>query len=372
MTERKMAFAGIFATIAVVGIILFFTFFVRFQTISGNEVGVRETWTGGVDENPYPPRTYVYVPMTTTWTPYDVSTQVFVMNDKGYDEDSGIGRTKDSYQVQSAEGQDMFISLSVQYSLDRSKIVELHKSLRGEKRSEVNDAIVERIIRPVVMRIVKDSATQREAIQAYSGPGLVSLQQDIETKLSDMDGELRRRGIVVENFVIEHIRLDPDYISEITQRQVASQRVLRANEETRAAEAEALRAQAEAQADANRRIVEAERDKRVGILEAEKKAETVRLAAEAERDARLLEAQGIVAMGEAEAEARRLLLTAYAVPGASEFVRMEIAKSMADAHKNIRGYLPSDMTIYTLGNNFDNAIERIVGVRPLTEVADSK
>lgn len=349
----------------------------KFETVHGNQIGVLETWTGGVDQNPYPARTYFLFPgFSQTMYTYPLSVQVFVMNDKT-DAQGEIaeGREQDSYLVQSAEGQDMHISLNVQWRIDPVKVIEIHKTVR--------EHITEKMLRPVVMRVVKDRATSRTAIEAYSGRGLVELQSDIFKDLIDTDGELRQRGIIVENFVIEGIRLDPKYIGEITERQVATQRKLKADEQTKAAQAEALRAEAEAQADLKKRVVEAERDKQVGILNAEKEArqqilsaeaakQKVVLAAEANqqklvleatgtRDAKLLEAQGILAVGQAEAAAQKLRLSAYAVAGADAFVKIEVAKAFAEAHKNIKGYLPTDMNIFTLGENFLGAISKVVG-----------
>lgn len=349
----------------------------KFETVHGNQIGVLETWNGGVDSNPYPSRTYFLFPgFSQTMYTYPLSIQVFVMNDKTQGEgEVAEGREQDSYLVQSAEGQDMHISLNVQWRIDPEKVIEIHKTIREHIR--------EQMLRPVIMRVVKDRATRRTAIEAYSGSGLVELQSDIFRDLTDPKNELRQRGVIVENFVIEGIRLDPKYIGEITERQVATQRKLKADEQTKAAQAEALRAEAEAQADLKRRVVEAERDKQVGILNAEKEARQKILSAEAAKqqvilaaegnqqklvleatgtkDAKLLEAQGILAVGQAEAEAQKLKLSAYAVAGSDAFVKIEIAKSFANAHQNIKGYLPMDMNVFTLGNNFLNAIEKVVG-----------
>jgi len=349
----------------------------KFETVHGNQIGVLETWTEGIVASPYPSRTYFLFPgFSQTMYTYPLSIQVFVMNDKTDGQgEFAEGREQDSYLVQSAEGQDMHISLNVQWRIDPLKVIEIHKTVR--------ENITERMLRPVVMRVVKDRATSRTAIEAYSGKGLVELQRDIFKDLIDENGELRQRGIIVENFVIEGIRLDPKYIGEITERQVATQRKLKADEQTKAAQAEALRAEAEAQADLKKRVVEAERDKQVGILNAEKEArqkilsseaakQQVVLAAEGNqqklvleatgtRDAKLLEAQGILAVGQAEAEAQKLRLSAYAVSGAEAFIKVEIAKAFAHAHQNVKGYLPTDMNIFTLGENFLSAIDKVVG-----------
>ncbi len=381
-TELKQwirnSFSKLLALVIIIFIVLSLSpFFIKIATVQGNEVGVLETWSGGVDNKPYPARTYILFPgFTQKIFTYPLSLQVFVMNDvNGRIEEFAEGREKDAYLVQSAEGQDMHISLSVQWRIDPAKVVQLHQTVR--------DRVAERMLRPVVMRVVKDQATRRSAIEAYSGQGLVQLQSDIFKDLTAQTGELRERGIIVENFVIEGIRLDPKYIGEITERQVAVQRRLKADEQTKAAQAEALRAEAEAQADLKRRVVEAERDKQVGVLKAEKEAQQLILSAEAMkkqtildaeakqqrlvleatggRDAKLLEAQGILEIGKAEAEAQKLRLSAYAVTGADAFVKVEIAKSMATAHQNVRGYLPDNMSIYTLGNNFMDAVESLMG-----------
>ena len=353
----------------------------KFETVEGDQIGVLETWMDGIDPTPYPTKTYFLFPgFSKKIYTYPLSIQVFVMNDSpNQPGDATTGRERDSYLVQSAEGQDMHISLNVQWRIDPVKVIDIHKTVRT--------GIEEKMLRPVVMRVVKDQATRRTAIDAYSGAGLVKLQSDIYTDLINAAGELRQRGIIVENFVIEGIRLDPKYIGEITERQVATQRKLKADEQTKAAQAEALRAEAEAQADLKKRIVEAERDKQVGILNAEKEAQQRILSAEAAkkqvildaeahqqklvleatgtRDAKLLEAQGILAMGQSEAEAQKLRLSAYAVPGADIFARIEIARWFANGHQNIKGYLPSDMNIYTLGSNFSNAVENLVGAGTL-------
>jgi len=353
-------------------------------TVQGNQIGVLETWAEGVIPEPKMPKTYVLIPgfMKRVYT-YDVSTRVFVMNDSA--ERVAKGRTHDSYLVQSEEGQDMRISLNVQWRIDPDKIIHIHKTIRNN--------IEEKILRPGIMRIVKDAATTRIAIQAYSGQGLVDLQKEIFDRMTANDSELRLRGVIVENFVIEGIGLDREYIGEIKAKQVAIQRELRAREETKAAESEALRARAEAKADYEKQVVEARRDKEVGVLDAQKQAEqeVLRataearkvvlsaeaaaervelaagaqkkqnvLAAEGDKEAGDLRAQAIIAIGRAEAEATQLKLSAYAVPGAENFVRIEVAKQMAEGFKNIRGYLPQDMKINLLSESFLDAVRQAV------------
>ena len=350
---------------------------VSVHTVAGNEVGVKETWGGGVSPDPLPPRTYVFIPgFATRVYDYDTASQVFVMNNiPSHTEKAYRGRETDAYKVQSEEGQDMTLSLNVQWRLDPAKVVEIHKTVRRD--------VEEKILRPAVMSTVRDAATKRKAIEVYSGAGQVGLRQEILQALIAPESDLRRRGVIVMNFVLEGIVLDPEYIGQIKARQVATQKKLTADEEQKAAEAVALRAKSEAQADYNKQVVEAERDKAVGILSAEKLAQQQVLAAEAaskqqliaaeaqkqvailaatgEQQASELKARAILALGQSEAEAQRLKLAAYAVPGAEAFVRIEVAKGIGSAFSNIKGFLPADMKFNVLTESMEKSVNVLMG-----------
>jgi regulator of protease activity HflC (stomatin/prohibitin superfamily) len=354
MKQIKLTIAALFT-----GIVLLVLFLlVNFKTISGDEVAVKETWSHGVINEVFGPKTYILFPaFTQKLYAYKISQQVYVMNDDP--NDYAEGRTKDSYLVQSSDQQDMRISLAVQWRRDPLKIVELHKTVR--------DNVEEKILRPELQRIVKDKSTVRTALDAYSGTGLVQLQNDILASLRDSQGELVKRGVIVDNFVIQHIGLDPTYVKEITERQVAIQARLKNIEQTKAAQAAAEKAKAEAMANYERMVVEADRDKQVGILQAQKEAEQQVLAAEAskkrtvlsaeaEKESGELRAKAIVAVGNAEAEAVKQKMLAYSASGSENFVKMEVAKSLSTAYQNISGYLPSDMNIMLLSDKYQGAV----------------
>ena len=194
------------------------------------------------------------------------------------------------------------------------------------------------------------------------------MQAEIQSALTPA---LAARGIVVENFAIEGIELDSAYIGEIKERLVQVQAECRAKQEEQTNLAKANAAKSAALADKFEAIVQAERDKEVGILSAEKSArvmvvdaeakkEREVLAAEAEKDASTLRAQAIVAIGEAEATAKKLELGAWAVPGAEHFVKIEVARYLAVAFQNIKGYIPEDMNISVLTDTFQNSVDTVM------------
>lgn len=352
----------IFGIVLLIAIIAAFQC-VNWKMIGGNELGIKETYNDGVVSNVYQPGLQW---MTPAWSQkfyvYDASVQTFSAKNPTGDKDKDAQINMVPYKVPSSEGQDMTISFNIRWRLDPTRLVQFHRMVRTEPEKK--------LIMPIAMRVIRDEATKRRAIDAYSGTGLVQLQSDIQSALLNHP-ELREAGIIVENFVIEHNDLDPNYIAEIRGKQIATQRQLRAKEEQLAAEADALVAKAKAQADANAQIVAADRAKQVTILNAQAENEKAIIAAKAEqqkrvfeaegkRDADIAEAKGILERGKAEAEARKLMLQSYAVPGADVFARIEIAKQMAPAFAGIRGWLPQDMKVNLLSANFMESVENLM------------
>jgi hypothetical protein len=66
-------------------------------------------------------------------------------------------------------------------------------------------------------------------------------------------------------------------------------------------------------------------------------------------------------MGKAEATAKELMLKAYSVPGSENWVRVEVAKSLAEGIQNIKGYLPADMKVNLLTDNYLKGVDTLTG-----------
>ena len=376
----KFAVGGILLLIVLV---LAFTS-IKIVTVEGNELGVKETWSDGVCADIMQPKTYFLFPgWSQTVYKYDASSRVYVMNDKPMAQEAktSTGREQDAYLVQSKEGQDMKISMNLRWRLDPAKLVSIHKTVRED--------IEEKLIRPTILRVVKDEATRMNAIDAYSGEGLVKLQASIQSALAGKDAgegkELSDRGVIVENFVIEHIALDPNYVAEIVKKQIAVQSQLRAVEEQKANEADALVAKAKAQADLNTQVVGADRDAQIVVIKAKAAAEQVTVAAtasasqvtiaaeaakkqaelagEGKRLGMTAEADGILAVGRAEATAKQLMIDSYKAAGPDAYAKILIAQSLADGTKGIQGYLPNNFNPTIISGNFMDAIQAILAGR---------
>lgn len=359
---------------------------IKVRTVSGNELGVLETWSDGVVQTPLSPKTHVFFPgFNKSVYVYDMGMNVLVYNDQSSTvERVAHGREHDAYTVQSADQQDMHISFRLQWRRRADAVVKLHTIAR--------DDVEERVLRTPVLNVVKNQATTRTALDAYSGAGLVKLQSDILHDLQS-NSELKEY-VIIDGFVIEHIGLEKKYTNEIVERQVAVQEKLKNEARTQAASAAAEMAKAQAQADYEKTLVEARRDKEKGILKAEQEAQQQVLAAEAaakqttinaeaaakqvalqaeaersrnvliatgEREAAENRAKAILALGQAEAEAQKLKLGAYAVPGADAFVKIEVAKSFASGVQNVKGYLPEKMSVNLLAEQYSKGVNLLVG-----------
>ena len=356
--------------------------------VQGNEFGIKETMNGGVEDKVYGSKTYI-IPGWNEMYRYSTTPSIFVMNSRSNDERAN-GRPNDSFVTKSLDNQNVTLDLALQWHFNREKGVEIHNSYHAHVGTDDWERIVEeRTIRQTLMEAVNTSVNTRRAIDAYSGEGFVKMQADILAKLKDPNNELSQKGIVVETFVIEKIALDTSYIDEITKRQVAQQRELRAAAEEQAALAEARRAKAEAQTEYEQVVMKARQVKEQGVLasegeaqqkinaakaqaeqqviEAKGQAEKIVLAANAEREAAEARAAAIRAIGEAEAAAKLANMNAYNSTGAENFVKIEVARSMADAFKGIQGYIPQEMTVNTFTNSWMDALN--VFRRPTTGAA---
>lgn len=332
--------------------------------IEGNQLGVKEGWDG-VQEEPLTPGVHIYCRLTSKIIKYDMDTQIFVMNDVSEaDGEIAEGRVKDSYQIQLKGGMDAWVSMALRWHRDPDKIIYHHKNVRKD--------VEEKVIRKILQRVVKDSATVCTPLNVYAGEGLVQLQKDIDDDLM-AHKELIEKGVVPELFVLEGIKLDSKYVDEIKLKQVNVQKALRMEEEKKANVKEAEAAEAKAMIAKKKAIIDAQRNKEVGILEEEMKAAQVGLKADAEkvkriaeaegkRDADIAEAKGIEAKGLAEAIVEKAKRDAmYADEAGARRAEVEIWNARVGVLSGIKGVLPEKVVQVLIDHALSDAMKDVVG-----------
>ena len=99
----------------------------------------------------------------------------------------------------------------------------------------------------------------------------------------------------------------------------------------------------------------------VVVINAKAEAERNIAISEAQKQAEINRAVGIEAVGRAEAEAKKSMLTSYSVPGSDLYTRIQVASSLSASFANVKGYLPQNVTYNTVAENFDKGVSLLVG-----------
>ncbi len=385
-SQRGSAWKPLIVILTVLTVILTVTL-IKIRTVEGNEIGVLETWGDGVVEQPLQPKTYIFLPgFNKSVYTYPTSGRVFVMNDKADDEENfAEGRRADSLEVNSLDNQKVKFHITLTWRVDPTKVVSLHKNYR--------DNIEERLIRAEIVDAVSRRATLVDAISLYSGQKLNDLRDSVTKELKLPDGKLAQSGVVVDKFVIEKPALKKEYEDVIEARQLAIAQESQAREQQKAnlaiaeaaksaalkvqyeeivkAETAKQRAILEQQAISEKATIQTAADAKNLIVTQEAEAKKVTITAQAERDRNVLIAEGeklaamsraqaTLELGKAEAEAKKLALSAYAVPGADAFVKIQVASSMSEAFKNVKGYLPEKMSVNLLADQYNKGVNLLV------------
>lgn len=365
--------------IALGSIVFFLSFFLIFnwQHVEGNERLVVQDFRTGVQTETIGAGTYFYMPIKTTIYKYNVGTEKFIMgNEALYSAKGEHGDHVDypAYTITTGGNgreQPATFSVTLQYRLNPLKLVDLHN--KAQQNYE------DLIIKPALTRIISDQATTQTVLDFYSGEGRVKLQRNIEQAITDHP-ELSSAGIVVETFVIDSIDLDKAYVEEITGRQLATQKKLRAVEEAKAAEEIAKKVEAEAEADKLKKIVEADAAKQQRVKAAEAAASEVELAAkadatkikaaaEASRFSKEQDAKGLLAQGLAEAEvAQKKAAAKYSGEAGARQAQVEIEQARVNLFTNmkIQGVVP-EKTLLNIINGGADVKTTIPVVTPSSE-----
>lgn len=300
--------------------------------VEGNEVAVIEDMAGP-QKQVLGPGLHMLTGFRNADFKYPISDQTFVMGPKGKrgaeaNPERMISRLIDEEEllVKSKDGQKVWISLTLRYALDRTRIIHQCPGKDGGLcgiHVEARNTYETKWIRPEVVRITKDIATEYTAKEIYAEKR-PELNLRVEKLLSD-NKDLGGRGILVKTFVLDLVRLEEQYENEIAATVLQDQRRIRAEKERAAAEEEAKAARAKAQAEVETRTQKAEAAK----------AERMK-AAEAERFEAEQRAKGLLAQGEAEATVAKLKRESnYAGTAGERRMRVELAKYQAEAAKGL-------------------------------------
>lgn len=213
--------------------------------VNTGEAGFFTRWGEITSREPLSEGLHFFEPIGTSLVKYNIQNQTISAKTDAF--------TKDI--------QSMVVNISVTYHLERNKIIDLHsRTGRNYERA---------IIAPALLGSVKDEIGKLEADMIVSKREIVT--QSIEQNLREM---LKSYGISVSFVKILNIDYSDAFERAVEEKQVALQKSIKEQNETKR-----LREVA------NQSVVKAEADARVRVLNSEAEAKAILVKAEAEAKA---------------------------------------------------------------------------------------
>ena len=177
------------------------------------------------------------IPFAEQVTLYPISRQTYTISSSPT-EGQIVG--DDSIRARTNDGQEILIDASVIYSIDPSKIIELHINWQSRYQDE--------LVRPASRNTIRDAVSQ------------YSVEEIVSTKRAEMEEEITRslteafkeNDLILVSFLLRDIHFSEEYAAAVEQKQIAEQQAQQAKlvVEQKKQEAEQARQVAQGQADA--------------------------------------------------------------------------------------------------------------------------
>ena len=200
---------------------------------------------------------------------YPISQQTYTMSIAPIEGDI---QGDDSITARTSDGQEIFVDASVIFSIDPTKVVEVHIKWQDRYRNE--------LVRAQARGIIRDAVSQFGVEEVYSTRRL-DMVDEVERQMAI---KLAENGLLLVDFVLRNITFSPEYAASIEQKQIAEQLAQQAVfvVEQRRQEAEQARQVAEGKADAA--VIAATGAAEARIIEAEAEAKALEVIANVLQD----------------------------------------------------------------------------------------
>ena len=143
----------------------------------------------------------------------DVRTQEYTMSVAAGE---GAIYSDDSMTAPTSDGQTVWVDATVLFHVDRTKAAELFQ--------EVGPDYVQKIVRPIARSQIRSQIAQYTAIDVYA-----KKRDEAESGIDERIKELySEKNIVLEKLLLRHIAFSDQYASAIEEKQVAEQRIQKA------------------------------------------------------------------------------------------------------------------------------------------------
>ncbi|MCD6151740.1 MAG: SPFH domain-containing protein [Deltaproteobacteria bacterium] len=196
--------------------------------------------------------------------------------------------------------------------------------------------------------IIRNKSGYFEVEDIFSGQ---VKEQIIDLSKKAMNEELNKRGMEVVSIEFKKLVFSDEIVAKLTEKTLSAKDIEINKNKTLAAIETAKKIEEEAKGIKLVKIQKAEAEKRSTVLASEAQMVKARNNMEADK----MQANGILAIGKAEAESKTLELHAYGGDGGERYMRIKIAESLGEGMSNWQ-IIPENMNITAIAENFDKAI----------------
>jgi prohibitin 2 len=191
----------------VVVMVLILLFKVSIIVGPGERAVIANRYTGSVRVIPTEGFHFL-VPLIESVTRYDIKSRTYTM---GVAPLEGEAKTDDSLQAPTADGQKVFLDISVRYRPDSQKLVQLHE--------EIGADYVIKVLRPAVRTVARMVTLEFNVMDIYS-KRRPELQSRLRTRLSEL---LARDYIVIDDVLLRDVQFTPEFQKALENKQLAQQ-----------------------------------------------------------------------------------------------------------------------------------------------------
>jgi regulator of protease activity HflC (stomatin/prohibitin superfamily) len=182
-------------------------------SVPPGHVGIIYDRGRGVLANELPEGLHLKIPFWQISYLTDVRTQEYTMSVAAGE---GAVYSDDSMTAPTSDGQTVWVDATVLFHVDRTMAAELFQ--------EVGPDYVQKIVRPIARSQIRAQIAKYTAIDVYA-----KKRDDAENEINDRIKELyAEKDIVLEKLLLRHIAFSEQYASAIEEKQVAEQRIQKA------------------------------------------------------------------------------------------------------------------------------------------------
>ncbi len=155
---------------------------------------------------------YLLIPLVEEPTVYDVKVKTYTMSSISYE---GEVRGDDSLQALTADGQNVYLDISVRFHPDEKKLIDLHKKIGKD--------YINKVIRPQVRSIGRLVVSEFPVVDVYSGQ-----RKKIQDRIAqELKKTFEENYIVLNEVLLRNVRFTDAFQKAIENKQIAQQEAQR-------------------------------------------------------------------------------------------------------------------------------------------------